>query len=99
MDANIHMEKERGCYFMSGLQNRQLVTLVIGLLAAVKIILQAFGIDIINDTQMNQIADGIAALATVIAVFMKHEKSSKEQTKPSESGSSTPPENPPENKG
>lgn len=80
------------------MQNRQLVTLIIGLLAAVKIILQAFGIDIISDTQMNQIADGIAALATVIAVFMKHEKSSK-QTNSSEPGSSVPQDFPPENKG
>ncbi len=58
----------------SMLGNRNITTLIIGLLSAVKLILQAFGVDIINSTEINQIADGVAALCTIVAVFMKHEK-------------------------
>lgn len=61
---------------MNVLQNRQISTLTIAILAALKIILQAFGLNIITNTEMNQIADGIAALCTVIGVVMTHMKHS-----------------------
>jgi hypothetical protein len=50
-------------------------TLAIGLLGAVKLVLDSFGVTIINDVQMNAIANGIAALATVVGVYMNHKKS------------------------
>jgi uncharacterized membrane protein len=56
------------------LGNRNLTTLLIAILGAVKLILQAFGVDIITSQQVDDIANGIAALVTVIGVIMTHLK-------------------------
>ena len=53
-------------------QNRNLTTLLIALLGAVKLILQAFGMDVITSQQVDSIANGIAALITVAGVIMTH---------------------------
>ncbi len=53
-------------------QNRNLTTLLIALLGAVKLILQAFGVDVITSQQVDSIANGIAALITVAGVIMTH---------------------------
>src|SRR5579875_2175140 len=47
-------------------QNRNYVTLTIAILGAVKLILQAFGVNIITDQQIDAIGNGVAALITVI---------------------------------
>ncbi|KPV45582.1 hypothetical protein [Alicyclobacillus ferrooxydans] len=61
---------------MQVLQNRNLATLLIAVLGAVKLILQAFGIDIITSQQIDAIANGVAALITVAGVIMTHLKKS-----------------------
>lgn len=88
---------------MVPLQNRNLATLLIGVLGAVKLILQAFGIDIITNAQIDAIANGLAALITVIGVAMTHLKhtttavntvsSSAEATSSGTAPSSAPPQN------
>ena len=61
---------------MQVLQNRNLATLLIAVLGAVKLILQAFGVDIITSQQIDAIANGVAALITVAGVIMTHLKKS-----------------------
>jgi len=46
----------------------------VGILGGMKLILMAFGIDIITDEQVNNIANGFAALFTVIGVAATHKK-------------------------
>lgn len=48
-------------------------TLIPTLLGAAKLILEPFGI-IIPDQNVNEIANGIAALATVIGIIISHRK-------------------------
>lgn len=55
------------------MQNINWITLVPALLGAVKLILQPFGVEI-SDQNINEIANGAAALATVIGVIMSHRK-------------------------
>lgn len=52
------------------------VTLIPALVGALKLILQPFGIDLshITDQQVNDVANGVAALLTIIGVFMSHKK-------------------------
>lgn len=50
------------------------VTLTAGLLGAVKIILQALGYDIIDDNQINTLANGIGIIFTILGVMMSHRK-------------------------
>ncbi|SDN72419.1 hypothetical protein SAMN04487897_104203 [Paenibacillus sp. yr247] len=50
-------------------------TLTLGLLGAAKLILNAYGLDIIHDDDMNAIANGVAALLSVIGVYTNHQKS------------------------
>ncbi|OXM83958.1 hypothetical protein [Paenibacillus rigui] len=52
------------------------VTLIPCLIGAVKLILQPFGVDLtaITDQNVNEIANGAAALATVIGVLLSHKK-------------------------
>ncbi|WP_200963533.1 hypothetical protein [Paenibacillus sp. Soil766] len=49
-------------------------TLALGLLGAAKLILDAFGMDIITDETANAIANGVAALLSVIGVYTNHQK-------------------------
>lgn len=58
------------------LKNRNLATLLIGILGAAKLILQAFGLDVITNQQVDAIANGVAAIVTVIGVIMTHIKHS-----------------------
>jgi len=55
------------------MQNINWVTLVPALLGAIKLILQPFGVEI-SDQNINEIANGAAALATIIGVLMSHRK-------------------------
>lgn len=44
------------------------------LLGAAKIILQSQGIDVIDDNQINAIANGVAALMTIVGIIMSNRK-------------------------
>lgn len=55
------------------MQNIDWKTLIPCLLGAIKLVLQPFGIEI-QDANINEIANGAAALATVIGVIMTHRK-------------------------
>jgi uncharacterized membrane protein len=56
------------------MQNVNIVTLVVAILGAAKIILQGFGLDIIQEDNINAIANGVAAVVTVVGVFKSHKK-------------------------
>lgn len=49
-------------------------SLTITVLGAAKIVLEAFNVDVINDDMINNIANGVAAIATIVGVFMSHRK-------------------------
>lgn len=49
-------------------------TLIVSLLGAAKIVLEAFGIHIIDNGQINSIADGLASVLTIVGVFFNHKK-------------------------
>ncbi|MBP1964379.1 hypothetical protein [Paenibacillus aceris] len=49
-------------------------TLTLGLIGAAKLILDAYGMDLIKDTDMNAIANGVAALLSVIGIYTNHQK-------------------------
>ena len=45
-------------------------TLVVAILGAVKLVTDAFGVTVLDDAQINAIANGVAALATVIGILI-----------------------------
>ncbi|GEO24288.1 hypothetical protein AAC03nite_00730 [Alicyclobacillus acidoterrestris] len=55
-------------------QGRRLSTMIVGLLSAAKVITDALGWHVISDQELNAIANGAAALLTVITVVMSHVK-------------------------
>ena len=57
------------------LTNRNTVSIVITLLGAVKLILNGFGVDVLSSTEINDIANGAAAVLTVTGVLLTHLKS------------------------
>lgn len=61
------------------------ITLLPALLGAIKLILQMAKIDI-PDEDLNEIANGVASLATVIGIFMSHKKQDNAQTYKGDSG-------------
>lgn len=54
--------------------NRNIGTLAVAVLGAVKLILQAYGVQVINDQQIDAIANGLAAVITVVGVLLTHIK-------------------------
>ncbi|MED1949004.1 hypothetical protein [Brevibacillus centrosporus] len=50
------------------------IVLVTGLLGAAKLALEAFGYSVITDDQINAIANGVAAVAAVVAAWMNNRK-------------------------
>lgn len=44
--------------------------LVVSILGAVKLVTDAFGISFLDDNSINSIANGVAALATVIGILI-----------------------------
>lgn len=50
------------------------VTLIVALLGAAKIVLEAFGLDIITDDVINQSSNAVAAIVAIIGVLMSHRK-------------------------
>lgn len=61
--------------------NRNYYTITLALLGAVKLALNSFNIDIITDSQVNEIANGVAAVLTIGGVVMTHIKKLKEGSK------------------
>jgi len=55
-----------------------MVVLVTGLLGAAKLALEAFGYSIITDDQINAIANGVAAVAAVVAAWMNNHRTDVE---------------------
>lgn len=52
-------------------QNKgNLYTLIAGLLCIFKLILQTFGIDIITNEQIDDIANGVAAIVAIVTVYL-----------------------------
>lgn len=60
----------------NNMQNINWITLLPALVGALKLILQPFGVDLshITDQQVNDVANGIAALLTIIGVLLPHRK-------------------------
>ena len=55
--------------------NINVVSIVVSLLGAFKLILGAvFKVDLISDEQINDIANGVAAIAAVVGVVLSHRK-------------------------
>lgn len=56
------------------------VTLIPALVGAIKLILQPFGIDLtfVTDEKVNDIANGVAALAAIIGILATNRKAPKE---------------------
>lgn len=51
------------------------VTMIVGVLGALKLIFQAYGYTFITDDQINAVANGIAGLITVgVGIYMNHKK-------------------------
>lgn len=48
-------------------------TLVVAILGAVKLVTDAFGLTVLDDTQINAIANGVAALATVVGILINRD--------------------------
>lgn len=48
------------------------LTLTVAILGAAKLILNAFGLDIISDNDVNNIANGVAAVISIVGVYMNH---------------------------
>lgn len=55
-------------------QNINIVSITIAILGAGKMILESFGVDLIDDNQINAIANGVAAIVTIVGVLMSHRK-------------------------
>ena len=51
--------------------------IVTGLLGALKLATNAFGLDFISDEQINAIANGVSAIAAVIATLMNRDAVAK----------------------
>lgn len=59
---------------VEGMQNVNWFMLTQGLLGALKLILQAQGIDVIEDDQINAIANGVASLMAIVGVALSNRK-------------------------
>lgn len=66
------------------------ITLVPAIIGAIKLILQPFGIDLshVTDQQINDVANGIAAVATIVGILLPHKKEAN-NAKPSDTSIST----------
>lgn len=49
-------------------------TLTLGLLGAAKLILNAYGVELLQDADMNAIANGVAAILSVVGIYTNHQK-------------------------
>lgn len=56
------------------MNQRNVATIVVSLLGAAKLVLESFGISVIDNSQIDEIANGVSALVTVAGVVMTHIK-------------------------
>jgi hypothetical protein len=56
------------------MENRNYYTIILSLIGAAKLILNSFGIDIINDQMSNELANAIATILTIGGVILQHIK-------------------------
>jgi uncharacterized membrane protein len=54
------------------MQNRNVASLVIAILGALKLVLQAFGYNVLDDATINTIANCVAAIVTLYGVVATH---------------------------
>ena len=52
-------------------------TIIAGLIGAIKLATDAFGLNIIADDQVNAIANGVAAVAAIIAALINRDETAK----------------------
>ena len=52
-------------------------TIIAGLIGAIKLATDAFGLNIITDDQVNAIANGVAAAAAIIAALINRDETAK----------------------
>jgi hypothetical protein len=64
--------------------NRNYATIIVTLLGSLKLALEGFGYNIIDNGQINDIANGVSAVLTVAGVVMTHLKKSPAVTSPVE---------------
>jgi uncharacterized membrane protein len=55
------------------LEKMKTSTFWLGIIGAIKLGTDAFGFKVIDDTQLNAIADGVAAIFTVLGVIISHD--------------------------
>ena len=55
--------------------------LAVGVLGVAKLLLDGAGYPIITDEQVNLLADGIAALAAIVAAYMNNHRAKEEEVK------------------
>ncbi|WP_232695464.1 hypothetical protein [Brevibacillus daliensis] len=58
-----------------------LSVMIVGILGSAKLIAEAFGLEVISNEQINLIANGVAAAATVLATTWNQIRKKTEQTK------------------
>lgn len=64
------------------MENRNYYTITFALLGAIKLALNSvFNIEIITDQQVNELANGVAAVLAIGGVIMTHIKNKKEVSK------------------
>lgn len=63
------------------MKNGNAYILAAGILGAVKLLLDSTGHPIITDDQVNALANGVAALAAILAAYTNNHKAKGEETK------------------
>lgn len=56
------------------MQNKNYYTIIIALLGAAKLVLDSFGIKLITDQNVNDVANAVATIVTFVGVIMSHVK-------------------------
>lgn len=59
---------------MGTVKQVNLVPMIVAILGAIKLVIQAFGYDVINDEQINAIANGVASIVAVVGVLLSNRK-------------------------
>lgn len=79
---------------MTTIQKLTQPTLLVSVLASIKLILQVFGIEI-ADATLNNFANGICAAATIVGIFLDHGKKLQAPAFVPEQATNTTPPTPP----
>jgi uncharacterized protein YebE (UPF0316 family) len=57
------------------MENRNYYTITLSLLGVLKLVLNAFGMDLVTDKNANEIANAVATILSIVGVIMAHVKS------------------------